>query len=59
MRKLQCAVCGTDVPEKTAARQEYKEEQSLEKYYFCCDEHRMEFIKDPNSYTGQSGRHVA
>src|SRR6201987_5119838 len=55
---LICAVCGGPVSEEKATKQEYQEEGSYEKYYFCCDECRIEFIKDPNKYIGESGKHL-
>ena len=59
MATINCPVCGKNVPEQEAVKQEYREEQSLEKYYFCSQECRMEFINNPGKYKGQSGRHVA
>lgn len=59
MEILVCAVCGNEVPEDEAHRQEYQEEKSYEKYYFCCGGCRMEFLNDPDKYTGQSGKHIA
>jgi YHS domain-containing protein len=59
METLMCAVCGNEIPKDEAHRQEYQEEKSYEKYYFCCGGCRMEFLNDPDKYTGQSGRHLA
>ncbi len=59
MPMIKCAVCGTEVSAEKAQKQEYKEESSYEKYYFCCAECRMEFLNDPDKYLGQSGRHIA
>jgi YHS domain-containing protein len=59
MERLICAVCGNEVPEDEAHRQAYQEQESYEKYYFCCGGCRMEFINDPDKYTGQSGKHLA
>ncbi len=59
MTVLKCAVCGSEVSAENAQRQEYQEEQSYEKYYFCSAECRIEFLSDPNKYTGQSGEHLA
>jgi YHS domain-containing protein len=58
MTVLKCAVCGNEVSSKNAEKQDYQEERSYEKYYFCCVECRMEFLGDPNKYSGQSGKHV-
>ena len=55
---IKCSVCGEKVSEEVAVRQEYREEQSDEKYYFCSEKHRMEFITDPMTYKGLSGKHV-
>jgi YHS domain-containing protein len=59
IRVLKCAVCGSEVSAENAQKQEYQEEQSYEKYYFCSPECRIEFLSDPNKYTGQSGEHLA
>ncbi|MCL4244720.1 MAG: hypothetical protein KJ002_06275, partial [Candidatus Dadabacteria bacterium] len=56
---IKCSVCGEKVSEEVAVKQEYREEQSAEKYYFCCERHRMEFIADPMTYKGLSGKHVS
>jgi len=56
---IKCSVCGEKVSEEVAVRQEYREEQSDEKYYFCSEKHRIEFITDPMSYKGLSGKHVS
>jgi YHS domain-containing protein len=58
METLMCTVCGNEIPKDEAHRQEYREEKSYEKYYFCCGGCRMEFLNDPDKYTGQSGRHL-
>jgi YHS domain-containing protein len=55
---LLCAVCGSPVSEEKATKQEYQEERSYEKYYFCSGECRIEFIKDPHKYAGESGKHL-
>jgi YHS domain-containing protein len=57
---LMCARCGSLVSEEDATKQEYKEEEGqYEKYYFCSDECRIEFIKEPHKYTGRSGKHIS
>ena len=56
---IKCAVCGQKVSEEVAVRQEYHEEESHEKYYFCSEKHRMEFITDPSTYKGMSGKHIS
>ena len=56
---IKCSVCGEKVSEEVAVRQEYREEQSDEKYYFCSEKHRIEFITDPMTYKGLSGKHVS
>jgi YHS domain-containing protein len=56
---IKCSVCGEQVSEEVAVRQEYREEQSDEKYYFCSEKHRIEFITDPMTYKGLSGKHVS
>lgn len=56
---VKCSVCGEKVSEEVAVQQEYREEQSDEKYYFCCEKHRIEFIADPMTYKGLSGKHVS
>jgi hypothetical protein len=35
MEIVLCTVCGNEVPKDQAQRQEYQEEKSYEKYYFC------------------------
>ena len=56
---IKCSVCGEKVSEEVAVKQEYREEQSDEKYYFCSEKHRIEFITDPMTYKGLSGKHVS
>ena len=57
---IKCAVCGELVSEEVATRQEYHEESySNEKYYFCCENHRLEFIADPETYKGMPGKHLS
>lgn len=56
---IKCAVCGHKVSEEVAVKQEYNEEDSNEKYFFCTEKHRMEFISDPTTYKGLSGKHLS
>jgi len=56
---IMCAVCGTHVSQEVATRQEHQEEISREKYFFCSEKHRIDFINDPDSFKGLSGKHMS
>ena len=55
---IKCAVCGSTVSEEVAVKQEHSEDVSNEKYFFCCDKHRMDFLANPSDYEDQSGKHI-
>ncbi len=53
--ETRCTVCQNHVSEQNVVIQEHDGEE----YYFCSDECRIEFIKEPHKYIGRSGKHIS
>lgn len=56
---IKCAVCGDPVSEEVAVKQEYHDASSQDKYWFCSEKHRIDFINDPKKYEEFSGKHLS
>jgi YHS domain-containing protein len=52
MATVKCSVCGGNVPEENALKQEYKGKT----YYFCCDHCKVKFTKEPDKYAGKADK---
>ncbi len=51
-------VCLTEIDEADAQNQGLVSEHLNRKYYFCCDQCKEDFDRDPESYTSQLGAWV-
>lgn len=54
---IKCGVCGSTISEEVAVEQEHSEDISNEKYFFCSEKHRMDFLTNPSEYKRMSGKH--
>lgn len=54
-----CAVCGDNVPESDAVKQEHFDDKQLKHFFFCGESHRIEFIKNPKEFEENSGLNVS
>jgi len=50
MAKAQCPVCKMEV-ETVKAKDTVKHGAAA--YYFCCESHKNEFLRDPHKYLGE------